>query len=180
MTEFSSEEHHSSGSFLCRVTGKQSVERLVPLIANLVPNVACCDAKALRSGEVTKKLDFVWETTCEKDLKEFHQNANVFNRLHNSHIIESKASFAYLQLKIQCPMLETRVAVSAREVSSWAEKRWGAAECNFGDNATNGRDWWVVKASRGNGGRDIWVFNPQNFRAVIPQLPVEEEYVIQK
>jgi hypothetical protein len=179
MAEFATEESQVHDQFLCRVTGKQSVERLEPLISSLAPHVTFCDSKALRSGEV-KKLDFVWETTCEKDLKEFHQNATVFNRLHNSHIIESKASFAYLQLMIQCPMLETRVAVSAREVAGWAEKRWGAASYSSGDENTSERDWWVVKASKGNGGRDIWVFNPQNFREVTPQLPVEEEYVIQK
>jgi hypothetical protein len=77
-------------------------------------------------------------------------------------------------------MLETRVAVCAREVAGWAERRWGAAKNSHVDDNTCERDWWVVKASKGNGGRDIWVFNPQNFREVIPQLPVEEEYVIQK
>jgi hypothetical protein len=179
MAEFVDDDNQPCGKFLCRVTGKQSVERLEPLIASVVPATTFCDATVLRSGKILK-LDFVWETTCEKDLKQFHQNATILNRLHNSHIIESKASFAYLQLIIQCPMLETRVAVSAREVAGWAERRWGTPQISDVDENTSERDWWVVKASKGNGGRDIWVFNPQNFREVIPQLPVEEEYVIQK
>jgi hypothetical protein len=40
-------------------------------------------------------------------------------------------------------------------------------------------DWWVVKSSKGNGGRDIWILNSQNSDLVIADLQ-SEEYVIQR
>lgn len=35
-------------------------------------------------------------------------------------------------------------------------------------------DWWVVKVSKGNGGRDIWIVNPDNFQQVLPNLHIKE------
>ena len=32
-------------------------------------------------------------------------------------------------------------------------------------------DWWVVKASAGNGGKDIWVMARHNFNTVLAELP---------
>ena len=160
-----------------RVTGKQSIERLEPLIIELAPWSSTNTAEQLRS-DLNQTLDFVWETTCEKDLKELHQRSSIYNRLHNSQIIESKASFAALQLLMDYPTLETKVASTAQEVEQWAKNRWGTGmlDANYYTN----QDWWVVKASKGNGGRDIWIFNRNNFVEVIPLLPVNDEYVIQR
>ncbi len=44
----------------------------------------------------------------------------------------------------------------------------------------DGKDWWVVKASKGNGGRDIWMMNRRNGLDLIRSLPGDEEYVVQK
>lgn len=41
-------------------------------------------------------------------------------------------------------------------------------------------DWWAVKASRGNGGKDVWIIHRDNFQEIIPTLPQSEEYVIQR
>ena len=161
--------------FHYRITGKQSVERLDPLLRSLVPNSHFCNALDLKSIS-ERSLSFVWETTCEKDVRAIHQNAIVLNKLHNSQIIESKASFASLQLLISYPMLETRVASNAGIVEHWATQRWGIDTVID----TTDRDWWVVKASQGNGGRDVWVFNSQNYRQVIQELPYQQEYVIQR
>lgn len=165
--------------FTCRITGKQSIERLAPLIEVIVPQAVFVEAKDLRAGY--KTLDLVWETTCEKDIKEHHQKAAVYNKLSNSQIIESKASFAFLQQLIDYPMLETWVATNAAIVSVWATKRWvNGTSTEHAEESSHNRDWWVVKASKGNGGRDIWVMNPANFAEVLPQLPDSDEYVIQR
>ena len=39
------------------------------------------------------------------------------------------------------------------------------------DNRCYDTDWWVVKASKGNGGRDIWILNKDNAEAVLSDLP---------
>jgi hypothetical protein len=43
-----------------------------------------------------------------------------------------------------------------------------------------GHDWWAVKASRGNGGKDVWIVHQDNYLTVIPSLPIGEEYVMQR
>lgn len=163
-----------TNNFLYRITGKQSIERLDPLVANVVTNCSAWN----KDVDLNRPLDFVWETTCEKELREYHNVAKVTNKLHNSQIIESKSSLAYLQLLVDYPMLETRVAYSSAEVEAWAKKRWpmeAVPQCE-----TEDRDWWVVKASKGNGGRDVWVFNRSNHEKVVTELPANEEYVIQR
>lgn len=171
MAEFSLGE----SLFCYRITGKQSVERLVPLVTALIPTAQNVDVQYLKNDST--KLDFVWETTCEKDLKSVHHGAKIYNKLNNSQIIESKASFAALQLLIDFPMLETRVASSAAIVALWAQRRWKETT-TIGLHTS--KDWWVVKASRGNGGRDIWVLNKENYEEVVLQLPEKDEYVIQR
>jgi hypothetical protein len=165
-------------TFHYRVTGKQSIERLVPLVADLVPQSQQASAACLRQP-LPPQLDFVWETTCEKDLKGHHATARVYNKLNNSQIIESKASFAALQVNIGYPMLDTRVATNATNVAVWAKQRWSdPTNCKALNDGS--MDWWVVKASRGNGGRDIWVMHAGNYMEVLPQLPESDEYVIQR
>lgn len=105
---------------------------------------------------------------------------------------------AFLQLKMKCPVLTTHIALNAADVLRWAEKRWESVGSNSGNSASstvfsfgNGEavspvspdnDWWVVKASRGNGGKDIWIIHPGNFRDVISNqgMPQGEELVIQR
>ena len=41
-------------------------------------------------------------------------------------------------------------------------------------------DWWAVKASAGNGGGDVYFINESNYRTVLPTIPKNMEYVIQK
>lgn len=165
----------STSPLLYRITGKQSVERLEPLLANVVKSSISWTPKSAPSDQI---LDFVWETTCEKEYRAIHNNARIINKLHNSQIIESKSSLAYLQLLVDYPMLETRIAYSSVEVETWAKKRWSTESTSAVESEQ--RDWWVVKASKGNGGRDIWVFNQSNYEKVVTELPVNEEYVIQR
>lgn len=41
-------------------------------------------------------------------------------------------------------------------------------------------DWWAVKAARGNGGKDVWITNRDNYADTFAQLPRQGELVIQK
>ncbi len=101
------------------------------------------------------------------------------NKLHNTQVIESKSNFAFLQLTMNAPCLETFVANNAMEVFSWANRHWtsGSAESS---TTANEKDWWAVKASNGNGGKDIWIVNRNNFQQAVKDLPAADEYVIQR
>ncbi len=164
----------SNHPVLFRVTGKQSVERLEPLLINNKWGLECLpvSTQQLQDGIVP---NFVWETTCEKDLRNLHQKATIINKLHNTQIIESKANLAFLQLKMKCPTLETFIAPKGKLVMKWFSNRWASSE-----PVTEGMDWWAVKASNGNGGKDIWIVNRDNYQAECSELRDDEEYVIQK
>ena len=41
-------------------------------------------------------------------------------------------------------------------------------------------DWWALKASKGNGGRDVWVINRHNYAAVMATVPKKDEYILQR
>ena len=41
-------------------------------------------------------------------------------------------------------------------------------------------DWWAVKAAKGNGGKDIWIINKENYVTELSKLPNFGEFVIQK
>jgi hypothetical protein len=41
-------------------------------------------------------------------------------------------------------------------------------------------DWWALKASRGNGGRDVWVINRFNYTEVLATVPTKDEYILQR
>lgn len=185
--------------FVYRITGKQSIERLEPLIYSLFKTNQYSKEKKLipisyeKYTQITNcysldnqhnKIDFVWETTCEKVNKTLHQSAQILNKLHNSSIIESKSYLAFLQLLIPTHnMLETYVAMNAIEVANWISNRWNNNQLYVDDKEQTDRivemDWWVVKASKGNGGRDVWILNKQNYSSIIPQL-CNDEYVIQR
>jgi len=63
------------------------------------------------------------------------------------------------------PMLETFIAYKRVMVAQWAASRWP-----MGVAPEEGFDWWCVKASRGNGGRDVWVMHPGNVDEVNEEL----------
>ena len=172
MTEFVPPSYE----FSYRVTGKQSIERLQPLIENFqntwLKPISFCESVTTPSSP--NPLQFVWETTCEREWKSVHQTAKIINKLYNTNIIESKSNMAYLQLKMKCPSIETFVARNREELVGWIERFYSIPR-------DKSLDWWVIKASNGNGGKDIWMINQENFTEVIASLPsMEEEYVIQK
>jgi hypothetical protein len=61
-------------------------------------------------SQAAPQVDFVWETTCETTWRKRHTAATVYNKLHGSSILEDKASLAYLQLRMNVPVLETKLA----------------------------------------------------------------------
>eukprot|EP01038_Epipyxis_sp_PR26KG_P009454 gene9454-12738_t len=124
-------------------------------------------------------FDFVWETTCFKSNRKLHSSAKILNKLNNTNIIECKSNLAFLQLEIlktypNCIL--SFVANNGQEVEEWGLKRWN----KMNEIIDYDCDWWVVKASKGNGGRDVWIVNKSNFQQVLPILPNNDEYVIQK
>ena len=176
-----------------RVTGPQSIERLEPLVPQVLDDaVSVCsqeggsEGKFIASG--AKKLDFVWETACEMTWRERHSQATVLNKLHNVVVLEDKANLAFLQLKMNCPVLDTYIAGSVELVKKWAKEKWSTrvppspspssdSNCR---NVLDENDWWVVKASAGNGGKDIWIMTCDNFSDVLTELPSGEAFVIQR
>ncbi len=157
-----------------RITGPQSIERLDPLLKTLFP-AKNIESESENMHESDSTVHFVWETTCEKTLRNCHKRALITNKLNNAQVIESKSSFAYLQLKMSVPCLTTYTANSSLEVSMWANKHWP-----MNGTLDDQKDWWAVKASNGNGGKDIWIVNRSNFTKVVGQLPAEDKYVIQR
>jgi hypothetical protein len=159
--------------FRYRVTGPQSIERLDPLIRafaelhGFLP-IATVDA--------TTTYDFVWETTCEINQRGKHKDAFIINKLHNSTVIESKANQAFLQLGMKVPVLETYVSPNAMEVRKWCSNYWGRRREAHSCLA----DWWVLKASNGNGGKDIWLLDEKNFHTIVDGIQENEEYVLQR
>lgn len=158
--------------FTYRITGPQSIERLDPLLHEFNLNLA--NAECVTHDQ---NLNFVWETTCEKEFRDKHKHAIILNKLNNTQIIESKSSFAFLQLTTERKFLETYVASNAANVQSWATKHWNT-ECSEYNNSET--DWWAVKASNGNGGKDIWIVNQDTYEKAMKELPANEEYVIQR
>lgn len=158
-----------------RITGKQSIERIKPLMNALAKqgSVSFVDVDDV-PDKTDVQLNFVWETACEKSSRAAHNNALVLNKLHNSQVIESKASLAFLQRRMIYPdLLDTIVVENASTVKLWISTKW-----LVGTESTE--DWWAVKASKGNGGRDVWVMNKSNVEEVLNELPADDEYVIQR
>jgi hypothetical protein len=134
-------------------------------------------------------IDFVWETTCEKSLRVQHSLATVVNKLHNSRILESKSDLAFLQVIMKdnsqrtgtkVDLLDTVIAQSSEEVLLWCRTIWATETMDGGVHQSFSNSWWAVKASQGNGGRDVWIVNKENYEQVVSTLPKSEEYVIQR
>ncbi len=157
----------SESPFRFRITGKQSIERLEPLTRQLFPFAEWCD-------EGDKPLDFVWETTCEKSHRDAHAQAIVLSRLHNTQVIESKANLAFLQETMDVATVESYVITNYSKLLPWLEKRYE------GNDENEYSVWWVLKASHGNGGKDIWLINRTNYKEIIAELSVQQEYVLQR
>ncbi len=98
--------------------------------------------------------------------------------------------------------LETYIAYNKHDVFSWSNRRWNFNHISYGGDSTpeshanifqtvdlrstplpsniSDNDWWVVKASKGNGGKDIWITNSHRYKSVCNELPSNEKFVIQK
>jgi hypothetical protein len=182
--------------FKFRVTGPQSVERLEPIVRRLIPGAQAVstsadpDAGYGKGGDgsdlgADKKLDLVWETTCQQTWRERHNGALVLNKLHNVTVLEDKANLAFLEVKLRqqqkeagvaegskerdsVDTLQTFIASSLSEIEAWAADRWGFKDDEeFG----NEEDWWVLKASGGNGGKDVYVLSQHTYASVLHNLP---------
>jgi len=274
--------HHSLGlsNYTSSINNKYILSSYTKSIkVNITSNTHRYSSSA--SSSLPLMLDFVWETTCEKSFKYYHKHSRVLNKLHNSSIIESKASLAYLQLLFNdndntidsrnhvndhhqhVHVLPTYVASCLSEVKYWASNRWGTITTSLPSPSTiassssssismqtstsslkiddkttvnnkdcddltismdtnnahfinknvgnddgiiqdddhnhvvddvlkqdhvddedhdddNDYDWWVLKASKSNGGREVWVCNRSNYQKVMNQLIDDDEYIVQK
>ena len=72
-------------------------------------------------------------------------------------------------------------------VLGWATRRWQKVLYKSNtetklveDKLQPEGDWWAVKASAGNGGGDVYFINEDNYQTVLPTIPKNMEYVIQK
>ena len=193
-----------------RITGPQSIARLEPLLSQCGSDINWVSIDA--SGEVTPTvpIDLVWETSCEKTWRDTHNSAIIFNRLHNSQIFEDKSNFAFLQLRMACPTLNSHIAPDKATLTRWCQLKWKSdnqslqhdiesidvdmnieslAPLSFlGEghgwglppSSATSKDWWALKASKGNGGKDVWIINRDNFENILAKLPSSEEFVIQR
>lgn len=164
-----------------RITGPQSIERLDPLLKSIE------GLKWTRTNDSTSSLHFVWETSCKKSERNQHTESVVCNRLHNSQIVEDKSNLAFLQVQMATAdasvVLETYVTRDLAGVANWFGNRWGQKgeetrdiirSRNSNPSVSCNGDWWIVKASKGNGGRDVWVVHPDNSSDVLSLLPPNE------
>jgi hypothetical protein len=168
-----------------RVTGPQSIERITPLLEQL--KYPCTWIEA---DDSTSQIDFVWETSCSLKWNERHAKAKVVNRLHNIQVLEDKTCLAYLQLNMRVPTLQTFVAANKAILFHWLRLTYAPRENGdgSGNGIGSGRDfctvpgdsWWAIKASKGNGGKDVWIVNPSNYEDIMNEIQTDEEYVIQK
>ncbi|CAN0287922.1 unnamed protein product, partial [Phaeothamnion confervicola] len=144
-----------------------------------------------KSAAATSPLAFVYETTATKDWRRRHQEAGVLNRLHGLAVVEDKGNAALLQCTMAVPTLESHVLPDRAAVAAWAASRWGsktaagsvACRLDAGAGAGGGTgdsDWWCVKATRGNGGTDVWVLRDISAAAVLPRLPAGDAFVLQR
>lgn len=180
-----------------RITGPQSIQRLDPLLKS----IKGFDWKEANSS--ISSLHFVWETSCKKTERNQHAGSIVCNRLHNSQIIEDKSNLAFLQIQMatvgNSAVLETFVTRNLAGACDWFNSRWCQMstdgktcgllhetgdtildnECSstsyrLSHSVPRDSDWWIVKASKGNGGRDVWVVHPNNYIDVLSQLSPNE------
>ena len=152
-----------------RVTGAAARARIPPLLMRLHPDIRWVECTSPDETPL-----FVYETTCEKTFRACHQRATVLNRLHNSQILENKANLAILQTAMEIDMLETYLAQGFEEVRDWCH--WKFVKCTVSGEL----DWWVLKASQGNGGRDIWVISNDNYQSILTGIPLNDHFVIQR
>ncbi|CAM9193019.1 unnamed protein product [Chrysoparadoxa australica] len=193
-----------------RVTGDAAVRRLRPILESPVwaENYGVTwEMVDTAESRVQQPLDFVYETTVSREWSEFHSAAGVRNKLSGSSVLEDKARMALLQREsMSLPGLATEVMKDVSAVGAWAQERWGdVRELNVeeddGKCLVRGMvlsastislspififlmiycvDWWCVKASKGNGGADVWVIHRGNAGTVVKSLRAGEEYVVQR
>jgi hypothetical protein len=78
------------------------------------------------------------------------------------------------------PVLDTLLARSPAEYQRWAKQHFAAAAEEGEGEGGKDMDWWAVKSALGNGGKDVWITNRNNFEEVASQVPQQGELVIQK
>jgi hypothetical protein len=64
------------------------------------------------------------------------------------------------------------------ETHEWSVPFADASEADV--EAMDLSDWWALKASKGNGGKDVWVINRNNFAEVLASVPAKDEYILQR
>jgi len=138
-------------------------------------NISWRETQNLNDNE---KMIFVWETTVTSEWKEAHRDAIILNRLHNSQIFEDKGNMAILQARMNLPVLQTFILNDLESLKRWARQRWKS--CEQAQSLRVNDDWWIAKASKGNGGADIWVIQQENFEDVLKKLPKSDEFVVQR
>lgn len=130
---------------------------------------------------------------------------------------------AFLQLRMEAPVLESFITPNAARAYKWCETRWSNTQPPQSENIKNITDsdklpfdihtslskesflkephawsvpfddfslsdvaamdlsdWWALKASKGNGGRDVWVVNRFNYTEVFNTVPTNDEYILQR
>jgi len=69
-------------------------------------------------------------------------------------------------------MPDTYVALCIDDIRYWFKHRT-MIEADLSE-------WWIVKSSRGNGGKDVWILHNGNWKEVLDGIIGPGEYVLQK
>lgn len=180
-----------------RITGQQSIKRIEPLLKTQL----CCDWQLANDSissvhfvwETSCKIIERVQHLESVILNKLHNSFIIEDKSNLAYLqlIVSKYSL--------CNVLETYIAIGLCGVTKWASNRWEPTKSNGTsvdrsiktDGCSlsplldqhdeplavtipmipNSYDWWIVKASRGNCGQDIWIFHAYNYKDVLPQLP---------
>lgn len=75
--------------------------------------------------------------------------------------------------------LDSYIALTYRDIKTWTENKWNQKNSTVSSDHS---DWWVLKACRGNGGKDIWILTCTSYLSVLEEISkrIDEEYVIQR
>ena len=82
------DKNDTKTTYLYRITGPQSIERLEPLLIQLFQETTNGGMNILKSAQSVNdgELTIVWETTCEKAWRQRHSHALILNKLNNSQV----------------------------------------------------------------------------------------------
>ncbi len=84
-------------------------------------------------------------------------------------MLEDKDKFAMLSPP---GALETAIVSGAEGVKIWSSQHWDSSSLHSPQlqedkKKKDDNDWWCVKASKGNGGFDVFVMHQQNVGSVL-------------